>query len=248
MRRIVLASTALSVAVAFGVSGVAHAIDGTQKLEVKVKQTQAGSKSDPRSVGTLKIRPFIEFPPVVPGAPIVDFATTQAIIYFDKNLVFGGSKFKSCSAAQVAQDATKCPKGSKVSSAGSAKGTALQRTQQQSLTVTAYNASAGKGINLKVVGTTPLQINSVIEGKLRNSSGKYGKKLVVPIPDNLQRPSGVLATLTELSATVGGRGSGDTPFIGLKGCSGGKLNFKGDFTFTDGTKQTATTTVNCRKA
>jgi hypothetical protein len=46
--------------------------------------------------------------------------------------------------------------------------------------------------------------------------------------------------------SVGGSAKG-TPYVALKGCSGGKLNFKGDFVFTDGSKQSPTSTSACSK-
>jgi len=58
---------------------------------------------------------------------------------------------------------------------------------------------------------------------------------------------GVLATLTEFITSVSGTAKGK-PYVGIKGCSGGKLNFKGTFSYTDGTSKDATTTVKCSKA
>ena len=46
--------------------------------------------------------------------------------------------------------------------------------------------------------------------------------------------------------TVGGSAKG-TPYVALKGCSGGKLKVKGDFVFTDGSKQSPTSTTACQK-
>jgi hypothetical protein len=36
-------------------------------------------------------------------------------------------------------------------------------------------------------------------------------------------------------------------YVALKGCSAGKLQFKGDFVFTDGSKQSPTSTTACKK-
>ena len=111
----------------------------------------------------------------------------------------------------------------------------------------AYNGPGGKSILLHVVGSQPLSIDTVIVGKLQADGGKFGKKLVVAIPANLQQPlTGVYATLTSFLTKVGGTSKG-VPYVGLKGCSGGKLNFKGDFVFTDGSKQSPTSTATCKK-
>ena len=69
----------------------------------------------------------------------------------------------------------------------------------------------------------------------------------MPIPANLVQPlAGVTATLLNFSTSVGGRSKG-LPYIGIKGCSGGKLKFKGTFLYTDSTSKTATDTVACKK-
>jgi hypothetical protein len=100
---------------------------------------------------------------------------------------------------------------------------------------------------LHVTGSKPLKIDSVIVGKLAADSGAFGRKLVVTIPANLQQPlTGLYATLTSFLTTVGGTAKG-TPYVALKGCSGGKLQFKGDFVFTDGSKQSPTSTASCTK-
>ena len=58
--------------------------------------------------------------------------------------------------------------------------------------------------------------------------------------------TGVTATLLNFSTSVGGTAKG-LPYVGLKGCSGGKLKFKGTFIYTDGTSKTVTDTAACKK-
>ncbi len=239
MRKFLLAAVAALVA-ALAVVGAASAIQGTQGLKVTATNKKAGTKEKPKSMGK-----FVVTTTTTPVAGEPPFATSLAVISFDKNIVFGGSKFKECKDTAGATIDTTC-KSAKVGG-GSSKGVALGQTEN--LTVTAYNGPKGKSIYLHVRGTAPLDINSVIVGTLKNASGAYGKKLNVPIPANLQQPlAGVFATLTSFSTSVGGTSKG-TPFIGLKGCpSNKKLKFKGDFTYTDGTKKTATTTLSCTPA
>ena len=113
--------------------------------------------------------------------------------------------------------------------------------------MTAYDGPGGKAVLLHVTGTKPLKIDSVIVGKLVPDSGAFGRKLVVAIHANLQQPlGGVYATLTSFMTKVGGSSKG-TPYVALKGCSGGELKFKGDFVFTDGSKQSPRSTAACAK-
>jgi hypothetical protein len=246
MRKLLLVVVAALVA-ALGVVGVASAIDGTQGLDVKLTHNQAGTKAKPKSVGSLKVTTTTTPGPVNAAGT---FATTRAVISFDKNLVFNPGAFKVCKvnlqdASAIASIDSKCA-SAKVGS-GAAKGEALG--QAEPLTVKAYNG-AKVGANYKfylhVVGSTPLVIDDVIAATLKRATGDYGYKLDVPIPDGLQRPSGVLATLTEFITSVNGTSKG-VPYVGLKGCSGGKLKFKGVFTYTDGTSKTAPATATCKK-
>ena len=246
MRKLLLGAVVALVG-AVAVVGVASAMDGQQDIAVTVSKNTAGTKEKPKSVGTLKVTTTTTPGPTSTAGT---FTATKAVISFDKNLVFNAGKFKPCKvnlndASGIATIDSKCA-SSKVGS-GSAKGEALG--QVEPLTVKAYNGpKSGENYKfyLHVTGTAPLVIDDVINATLKRASGDYGYKLDVPIPDGLQRPSGVLATLTEFITSVNGTSKG-VPYIGLKGCSGGKLKFKGVFTYTDGTSKTATTTAPCKK-
>jgi len=235
MRKLTI--TAAAAVTAIGAVGVAQAVTPTTAMKASVSPTKKGTKTHPANV-KLSVELITQPNPNDPG-----FATKSNVVHFDKNLKFGGKYLKSCSATQVQSDNTKCPKGSKVGS-GSATGTALGLTE--ALTVTAYNGPTGNKLELLVDGQAPLQIHSVIEGKLKSDSGKFGQKLVVAIPEALQQPApGAFATLTDFKTAVKGTGSKKRPYIGLAGCTKKKLNFKTDFVFTDDSTSTATTTAKC---
>jgi hypothetical protein len=222
---------------ALGTAGLAQALTSKQTVAVKLAQSKAGTAAKPKSVGMLTVDMKVAKDPA--DAP---FATRSVVVHFDKNLVFNTAKFPSATEAQVRSG--HAPSKAKVGS-GSASGLALG--QVESLKVTAYNGPKGKSILLHVSGQTPLMIDTVIVGQLKADSGKFGRKLVVTIPDNLQQPlTNVYATLTSFLTKVGGSANG-TPYVALKGCSGGKLQYRGDFVFTDGSKQSPTATSTCKK-
>jgi hypothetical protein len=246
MRKVALFCAALLVG-ALGVTAVASAIQGNQTVSVSLQNNRAGTKAKPRSVSRLTVTTGTT---IVPGEP--PWAATAATIHFDKNLKFNSSKFPGCSQAVVQQDDSKCPKGSKVGG-GSAVATLFSGTAasgQQTPKVTAYNGKGGK-LYLLVVNTAPA-LRAVMVGSLRPDTGKYGRKLVVSIPTVLQNGGlpGLTISLTQFRTSVGGTFEG-TPFVALKGCSGGKLDYKGDFTFRDSTgavsSKSATSTGTCRK-
>jgi len=235
MRKLTL--TAGVAALAIGAVGAAQAVTPTTALKTSVSPTKHGTKKKPRNV-KLNIELITQ-----PNPNDGPFATKTTVVHFDKNLKFGGKYVKTCSADKVRSNNTACPKGSKVGT-GSATGVALGLTEN--LTVTAYNGPGGNKIELLVDGTSPLTIHDVIEGKLVSDRGKFGKKLVVTIPDTLQQPApGAYATLTDFKTSVKGTGSKKRPYVGLAGCTKKKLNFQSDFVFTDDSRATAKTTAKC---
>ena len=250
MRKLLFGAVLALVAV-LAVAGVASAVDAQQAIDVKITNNKAGTKEKPKSVGKLNV--LTTTTPGV-GSPAGTFATNKATIFFDKNLVFNAKKFKECKPANKSQPVGSDVK-SKCSSAkigsGKATGQATVGGAEQ-LTVTAYNGTAQSNASnrwfyLHVEGSTPLKIDSVIAASLKKASGDYGYKLEVPIPANLVQPlTGITATLLNFSTSVGGTSNG-VPYVGIKGCSGGKLKFKGTFVYTDNTSKTVTDTAACKK-
>jgi hypothetical protein len=228
---------------AVGVTSVARAVDADQGLTVSTVNKKAGTATNPKSVGKINVTIT-----TTPHEAAPAYATQKAVVHFDKNLVFSSSKFPSCTKAQ----AEAIPVSPKCTAAqvgtGSAKATVAAINANPTLTVTAYNGPGGKKLWLLVKEPT-FQINSVLDGTLSADTGKYGKKLTVLIPANLQQPlPGVYATLTEFKTSVSGTATAKkVPYIALKGCTGGKLNYGGDFTFTDNDVKKVTTTSKCTK-
>ena len=239
MRKVALICAAAVVG-ALGLTGVASAIQGKQGITVSATNTRAGTKAKPRSVGKLTV---VTTTSIVPGES--PWAATAATIHFDKNVVFNSSKFPKCSQSQVQLDDSKCPKGSRVGG-GSAQSTLFAGTAvsgNPAPTVRAYNGS-NNHLFLLVNNASPA-VRAVMVGTLKPDTGKYGRKLDVLIPANLQNVAGIIITLTQFTTRVGGTAKG-TPYVGLKGCTGGKLNVKGDFFFSDNTNKSALSTANCR--
>lgn len=106
MRKLMLLALA-SLAAALGVAGVASAVDAAQGLDITLGATKAGTKDKPRSVGSITVLTTTE---PGPNSPAGTFATKQATIFFDKNVVFGGSKFKSCGTAARREHAEAAPR------------------------------------------------------------------------------------------------------------------------------------------
>jgi hypothetical protein len=247
MRKVALLS-ATAVVGALGAAAVADAVTGTQSVDVMLQNNRAGTASKPRSVGRLTVTTGT---PIAPGrAPR---AATRVVIHFDRNIVFNPRNFGTCALNQIRQDATRCPASARVG-AGSAAVTVFSgpaATANVTPRVTAYNgprsASGAPRIFLLLVEPR-FSVRDVMTGTLKPDTGRYGRKLDVSIPTKLQNAGlpGITISLTRFQTSVGGTRRG-TPFVGLRGCSGGTLNYKGDFMFTDGTTLSDTSTANCRR-
>jgi hypothetical protein len=238
MRKVALVCAAALVG-ALGITAVASAIQGTQTISVKLQNNRAGTKAKPRSVSRLTITTA-----TTPVAGEPPFATRRAVIHFDRNLVFGTSKFANCRKSVVQTNPARCPSGSKVG--GGSAVARLSTGGQVTPTITAYNGPNGRKIFLLVKEPT-FNVNAVLDGTLKTDTGKYARKLDVAIPANLQNVAGIVITLTQFTTRVGGTAKG-TPYVGLRGCTGGKVSFKGDFFYTDNTNKSATTTATCRRS
>ena len=245
MRKLALAAT-LAVTGAFGVAGVAHAVEADQSLKVTLKSAKAGTKTKPKSVGALKV--IINTQPTGTTPPA--YATKQAVVHFDKNIVFFAKSFPSCTLAQARAQAsgsgTACNKA-KVGT-GSAKALAGGTVPVDGIRVTLFNGPSGKNVWLLVQNDNPA-VSEVMLGKLVKDKGAYGQKLVVTIPENLQQVvPGFWVTLTEFIVNVS-RSYKTKPYIALAGCTKGGLKFAGDFTFApDNSVKSATApAVRCKK-
>lgn len=216
-----------------------------QGLDASMSPTVAGSTERPRNA-SLSIVLTTPAPP--PGQ---QFATDRAVIRLPRGVRFNGARFPNCTAARLqASGPSGCPAASRVGS-GSADAVALNGQINAALTITAFNARSGRGLLLHVTGAQPIQINSVIEGTLRRTSGStYGGVLDVPLPANLKNIAGAQPTLTRFAVriratrTVRGRRVG---FVQTTGCPGGRWRFRADLTFTDGQTGRGTDSVRCRR-
>ncbi|WP_354697870.1 hypothetical protein DSM112329_03522 [Paraconexibacter sp. AEG42_29] len=247
MRKVAI--MAASCAAIFGVVSVAQAIEADQGLEVSVSGAKKGTKKKPSAV-KLTVTTLTAGKGATPDGT---FGTTNAVIHFDKALVFNNKQFPTCTEAQVNNDATKCPKGSKVSVDGSsskakAQGGTGATAIKANPAITAYNASGGKLILKLTSPTGEFNATGTIVATLKKDTGSYGSKLVVPIPEKYYNQFGIKITLQRFGALISAKTKvkGKTvSYVASTGCKK-PLKFAGDFTFTDGATLKASTTAACK--
>lgn len=240
---------AASVATVFGVVSVAQAIEADQGLKVSVSGAKKGTKKKPSAV-----KLTVTTTTAGKGAtPDGTFGTTNAVIHFDKALVFNNKQFPTCTEAQVNADDTKCAKGSKVSVDGSSsKAKAQGGTGATAIKANpAISAFNGKGGTLILKLTSPsgeFNATGTIVATLKKDTGAYGNKLIVPIPKKYYDQFGIKITLQKFGALINAKTTikgKSVPYVASTGCKKA-LKFSGDFTFTDGAKLTADATAACK--
>jgi hypothetical protein len=245
MRKVALL-TALCAAI-FGLVSIAQAIEADQGLQVKVSG-KAGTKKKPSAV-KLTVTTLTTGKGATPDGT---FGTTNAVIHFDKNLIFNNKQFPTCTEAQVNADAAKCAKGSKVSKDGSSSKAKAQGGQGPSAikanpTITAYNGPKGTLILKLTSPANEFNATGTIVATLKKDTGAYGSKLVVPIPEKYYNQFGIKITLQRFGALISAstKVKGKTvPYVASVGCKTA-YKFAGDFTFTDGSKLKATAKAAC---
>lgn len=239
MRKVAVLMAMLATAL-FSVVGVAYAVEKTQYLETKTTGGK-GSKKKPRAV---KLRVNTGVSANVP-AENGTFANSKTTISLDKNLKFNNRKFPYCSEQMVLTDEAECPKGSKVGTGSVAAVAGPGGNIKVAPRVTAYNARNNKLLlKLTKAPGDPVDSTGVIVGTLKKASGKFANKLEVPIPAKYQQQLGLFITLQKFDVTISKTYKG-RPFVMSTGCTGGKYNFGGDYTYTDGTTVKLTATSKC---
>ncbi|MBA2348590.1 MAG: hypothetical protein H0V81_09885 [Solirubrobacterales bacterium] len=236
---------AATAAASIGVTSFAQAIEVNQGLSVGIKGGK-GTKAKPRNL-VLSVTTTTD---AIERDKNGTFATTNAVIHFDKNLRFNNARFPTCALKIVATKPEKCPKGSQVGT-GLAKATVGEGQIKVNPSIKAYNDKNNK-INLALIAK-PGEVDSsgILVGKLKKDSGKdFGFKLDVPIPAKLQEQLGLKITLTKFNTTINRntvtvKGK-KYAYVNSIGCpKGGKYKFAGDFRYSDATKESVKTTAKC---
>ena len=165
-----------------GIAAVASAVQGTQTVSLSLQNKNAGTKEKPRSVGKLTV---VTHDHSCRGRAAVRDEAGRDPLRQEHRL--RQHEVPELRQSVVQSDPTKCPSGSKV---GRGSATAVPSTGGQVLPkIAAYNGQNGKKIYLLVTEPT-FQVKSVLDGTLKTDTGKYGSKLDVEIPPNLQNVGG----------------------------------------------------------
>lgn len=242
MQRKKLTAIAVTTIAAVGVAvPVALAVDVNQTIDVKAPKK--GSKKKPKN-GALNVDIRVNAKDITQNGT---FGTTKAVIRLDKNMKFNNKVFPTCDQNTVLTNEKACPKASKVATGFTNAVAGPNSAVKVNPTVTAYNGPNNQFIlKLNKTPADPVDATGIIVGTLKKDTGKYGFKLDVPIPAKYQEQLGLKVTLTRFVTNISAAKFKGVSYVQSIGCpKGGKYNFAGDFTFTDGTSANAVSTPKC---
>jgi hypothetical protein len=232
---------ALAAVLSIAVASVALAANAAPDVTAKLTPTKAGTKKKPKNA-TLKL--FVK--------NNQNDATVDTItVNIGKQVKLSGKGFPYCTAATLdSQSHAGCKPGSKVGG-GTAHAVAGPGHAPVTFTVTAYVGSATSVIfYVEQNGGT---IRQALTGKISRGSGKFGQKIVITIPPQLQEAvPGLFSSLVDLRTTLQGK-KGKHYLISSIGCKkkkhdmGVKFNFNPNATFPATGSTAGTTKVACKK-
>lgn len=239
----------LAASIAFAGGAIAQTdTTPSHTVDMTVKPSKAGTKKKPKAV-SVKLE--------ISNNKAAGTTASRIEIFTPKGLKINTRGFPVCSADTLINDGpSACPKGSKVGSGTAAAVVNPKGANPAPISFTndLYVASR-TSLNLNLIQTGGGDVVKTFPVKIGSASGKYGQKLTIDIPADLQQPAtGIYSALTDITTTLKGttgKGSRKHGLYELSACSGGKLGFQTRITYAANpappaaASSTATDTVKC---
>lgn len=249
MRKTPTIALGLLASAAFAGGAVAQAPTPSHTVNVGVSPSKAGTKVKPRAVS---------FKLAIANNQAAKTTVSKIEISFPKTIKIDPRGFVTCSAARLdAEGPSGCPAKSRL---GSGTASAILGPTTAKPTPLAFKNTffVGSATSLNVfLAQTGGDVRKVLLGKISRAGGKYGQKLTISIPPDVQQPvPGVYSALSDIATSLkgtAGSGSKKHGIFELNGCTGGKLNFQTKLTYAANPTRpaaagsTATDSVNCTR-
>ena len=187
-----------------GLSGMARAEEAARPV-VRIDASARLSQVHGSDVTPAVFRVHVRFATDPPEAQ--PFTLRRATILFPDHAGTNGQLFPSCSARRIERyhgDVGRCPQGSRIGG-GTATALAIQLGVTATARVTMFNSRRGRAITFNVQTNLPAYINESFEAPLTQLHGRYGEKLVMSDPPELQQIlDGVYVAVKDFDVTVSG--------------------------------------------
>ncbi|HTZ87703.1 MAG TPA: hypothetical protein VMB05_13635 [Solirubrobacteraceae bacterium] len=226
------ASLALALLVLFGPSALtASAHAASHKRARQAKHGAHASKGEKHVEGSLDY----ELSPAGSSLP----ATQTITLFLPGGVRVAGASMPKCNPQALEKSGpAACPKGSSIGS-GTATGWTLG--QLWPLTLTLYNGPGGSLLSY-VTATSPVKIETVVEGHVTSPGNPYGEEIANTIPQGLLEPlPGDTAQTVNLRVQVSGRSG----WLRSTNCAPHALAVNFKFSYTNGQTIAIGGNLNC---
>lgn len=233
MRRLLTANLATLAATAL-LASAAYA-QNPATLTVSVLPTKSASKSKPRKA-SLNLH--------ITNDPSAFLTASRLDVFFARHVRISASGLVQCDLSSYGNSAVGCPPGSQVGT-GTATAVLGQRTTPggpATLGTTihfklVFFATGDSQLALDLQGVENPAVRVTIPLNITSLPGKFGQKMVAPIPTQIQNPApGLFAALTDLNVNLSKsvrRGGRVRSLISTRGCpSSREWPFQTTLTFT----------------
>jgi hypothetical protein len=239
---------ALAALASIALASVAIAQNSDVTSTTKVSKSKAGTKKKPKAI---ELNTFIKN-----NIPNTTVSTIE--IDFPKTVKISGKGLAKCDIGKLSANGKRaCPPKSKA-------GTGLTHARARAagsdpadpgapldFNVTSY--VGGKNSVIFYIEQRGGTLTRALPGKISKASGKYGQKLVISIPPNLQQTiPGLYGNLLDLKSTLYNK-KGKNSLISTVGCKNKKHGFGAKFTFVPNPgpppqpSASGTSTATCKK-
>ncbi|MBA2515733.1 MAG: hypothetical protein H0V22_00175 [Solirubrobacterales bacterium] len=240
----------LLASVVFTGGAVAQAPEPSHTLQMGVTPSKAGTAKNPKALTKLKLS--------ITNDKAAKTTASKIEISLPKTIRFNTKGFTTCSAAKLdAEGPAGCSSKSRlgVGTASAVLGPTSPTPAPLEFKNTFFVGSATTlNIFLEQTGG---DVRKLLIGKISNAGGKYGQKLSIAIPGDLQQPvPGTYSALSDIATSLSGTAGSGSKKHGIlesRGCVGGKYAFQSKLTYAPNPDRpaartsTATDTVSCKK-
>jgi hypothetical protein len=191
----------------------------------------------------LDIASTVTTPDGGPPSPLrqVDLRFPRASIHDDA--------FPSCDAtALIERGAPACPKGSKVGTGSAVADVRPLIETRIDASIDVYNGPRRNGGRVLIFDVRTKNIVNqqfVMQGLLKRTSGRYGYRLTLAIPQINTIPGSPPAAITSFRVKVGAHGNGRSYLEAPRSCPRGGLPFAGRYGYADGSRSSAQAAIAC---
>lgn len=250
MRKTPMLALGLLASLAFTGGAVAQAPTPSHTTDMGITPSKAGTSKKPRGVTKWKL--------AISNNKASGTTASKIEISFPKTLKLNTKGFATCSEAKLNETGpSSCPSKSRLG--GGTASAVLGPTSAAPTPLEFKNTFyVGSATTVFVfLQQTNGDVVRVLGGKIGKAGGRYGQKLTITIPEDLQQPlTGTYSALTDIAASLSGTagtGSKKHSFLESTGCTGGKWGFQTKITYVPNpnppaaSSSTATDSVRCKK-